>query len=119
MKNHTAESRTKSSSSSSPSSSKQIKRRSKQPTGMEEDEHVRMEQRRIRNLQHSKRYKERVRNEPLWLEIQFKENEDRIRKLESQVTSLTSELSRPSRNLRYGGRPSATEKRPEWFGEPF
>lgn len=79
----------------------------------------RREERRIRNQEHTKRYKERVKSEPLWMEIQFKENEDRIIKLEKEVKSLSKELETSSSAARASKSGSSSEKRPQWFGEPF
>lgn len=79
----------------------------------------RKEERRIRNQEHTKRYKQRVKSEPLWMEIQFKENEDRIIKLEKDVKSLSKELEASSSSAQPSKPSSSSEQRPKWFGEPF
>lgn len=77
------------------------------------------EQRRERNLEHAKRYKERVKNEPLWFALQYEENEDRIRNLERKVRKLTEEATAPPLSRHSHFMEPQHEKRPDWFGEPF
>lgn len=53
------------------------------------------------------------------MQIQFEENEDRITKLEKEVKSLRKELETSSSSSRASKPSSSSEKRPQWFGEPF
>ena len=86
-----------------------------------------LEQRRLRNIESAKRSRERLKNEPEWIEIQMRENEERIIQLEKKIGGLEQELqtspkkpasSSVRHSIHFGNIPK-TEKRPEWFGEPF
>lgn len=91
-----------------------------------------LEQRRLRNIESAKRSRERLRREPQWMEVQMKENEERIRMLENTIGGLTKELQKKPKKKNEAVRHSIHfgkqaqhhphfhgEKRPEWFGEPF
>lgn len=85
-----------------------------------------LEDRRLRNIESAKRSRERLRREPEWLEIQMRENEDRIKVLEKTIGGLEEELNpKPrrkterTRHPKHSGKQSSVDKRPEWFGEPF
>lgn len=92
--------------------------RKKRPTRQEI-----IEQRRLRNIQSAQRSRDRLKNEPKWMQVQMSENEDRMRYLEKQVIELTEELSK-TKDKRNTGRPKGRDSyqesdRPAWFGDPF
>lgn len=85
-----------------------------------------LEQRRLRNIESAKRSRERLKNEPEWIEIQMRENEERIVQLEKTIGGLEQELQttpkKPASGVRHSihfGNLNKNDKRPEWFGEPF
>lgn len=77
-----------------------------------------IEQRRLRNIESAKRSRARLNNEQKWVQIQMKENDDRMRTLETQVSLLTKELAVPSRKSKKESK-GMDEDRPAWFGEAF
>lgn len=76
-----------------------------------------LEQRRLRNIESAKRSRDRMKNEPQWMELQMNENKDRIKLLERTVETLTNELTGMDR--RKLGKKRGGDDRPAWFGEPF
>lgn len=76
-----------------------------------------LEQRRLRNIESAKRSRDRMKNEPQWMELQMNENKDRIKLLERTVETLTNELTGMDR--RKSVKKRGADDRPAWFGEPF
>lgn len=85
------------------------------PTGI-----VVEERRRIR-VRTAKRHKDRLKDEQIRLTVQAHENEEKLSCLEKTVKELRKELSAPKKvsNNNREFQNEYSEKRPEWFGEPF
>lgn len=88
--------------------------------------------RRKKNIDSANRSRDRLKNEHKWMSVQMSENEDRMRRLEKTIDSLTSELdtSAPQSSKKDNAGPSSSRKdktggskdksdRPKWFGEPY
>lgn len=78
------------------------------------------EERRRRKIESAKRSRERLRNEPHWVELQLADNRDRIDKLSQTVEQLSEDLHRPAGSTKSQQDSSSTpSKRPSWYGDPF
>lgn len=75
--------------------------------------------RKHKTVENAKRYKDRMKNEHRWLEIQAIEKEDRIQQLEGTIQSLSKELSKSPKKRKSKHPPDDQNKRPSWFGDPF
>lgn len=81
-----------------------------------------LEARRVRNIESAKRSRQRQKAEDNWMRESLCENEERIRRLERQVETLSAELGNVPKVRGASGRHTSDDTqsdRPAWFGDAF